>query len=672
MPCTGAASESLDLNIPPLRRPVTAAVSFNGTTMPMTIRFQLVCISLAIVSASVAAGEEIVFPSDAGVVDVTRQPYGAVPNDGHDDAPAIQRALNKHVSGNHIFYFPKGVYDIGDSLLNRPDGDPLGNSRACLELRGKAKRNIFVGQSETGTVLRLMNNVTEEFSGGVVWFGSRPAQRFRNGMRHLTISVGLGHPQATGVMFNASNQGGLRHVTIRSDDPDGAGATGLDLGHTDEVGPLLVQHLTVLGFNRGIRCAFQTASQTFEHITLRGQREYGWTNGFSQAIFIRQLDYAGPVTAIRNGPTLRGDPGQSKLLLIDAKLQWTGTGEAPPAIRNQKACFLRNISAEGFRAVVTRELDHGRGNSTVRESPITQFIANGAEDRRRGGPFHLFPSSPTSLNVPIEEPPNVPWEQNLKNWRGPQHFAIGRSGFPDDEFDDTPSIQAAIDSGATTVYLPRGTWRVQGQLVLRNRVRHFLGCEARLNPVRDQSATVVVADGDEQTVLVEGLESGGVNFTHRSKRTLHLRHLLGGRYRTSRDRAPGKLFLTDVTLGPLTVASGQRVWARQLNIEGDTTHESDSEAKVFNHGGTAWILGMKTEDAGTVIKTVGGGRTELLGHLHVGDTGPQPRFVTVDSAFSAAVVAGSSFLVSAVETRNGKTLEAPNFDRADLYVAFPK
>src|SRR6056297_723271 len=26
MPCTGAASESLDLNIPPLRRPVTAAV----------------------------------------------------------------------------------------------------------------------------------------------------------------------------------------------------------------------------------------------------------------------------------------------------------------------------------------------------------------------------------------------------------------------------------------------------------------------------------------------------------------------------------------------------------------------------------------------------------------------------------------------------------------------
>src|SRR6056297_623326 len=30
MPCTGAASESLDLNIPPLRRPVTAAVMSLG------------------------------------------------------------------------------------------------------------------------------------------------------------------------------------------------------------------------------------------------------------------------------------------------------------------------------------------------------------------------------------------------------------------------------------------------------------------------------------------------------------------------------------------------------------------------------------------------------------------------------------------------------------------
>ena len=617
---------------------------------------------------SVAAGERIVFPADAGVVDVTAQPYGAIPDDGLDDAPAIQLALNEHVSGNHIIYFPSGVYDIGTSLLNLPDGDPLRNTRACIELRGSMKRNVFVGENETGTVLRLMDEVPADFSKAVIWFGSRPAQRFRNGMRNLTVSIGGGHPQATGVMFNASNQGGLRHVTIRSDDSEWRGAVGLDLAHTDEIGPLLVQHVSIDGFDRGIRCAYQTASQTFEHISLKNQREYGWTNGSSQAIFIRGLQFSGPATAVRNGPTFRGDPGQSKLLLVDANLSYMGSGPAPAAIQNQKACFLRNVTVTGFSATVTRELDHGRGNPKVTESSIREFIANGSEPGRRGGPFNLFPSSPTSLNLPVEEPPIVTWEQDLGLWKGPHHFATGQSGRQDDEFDDTPAIQAAIDSGATTVYLPRGTWRIAGELVLRKRVRHFLGCEARLSPIEGGSATVVLSDGDADSLLIEGLEAGGIRFEHRSRRTMHLRHLLGGRYVATQGAPTGNLFLTDVTLGPLTVAPGQKVWARQLNIEGDTTKESGFEAKVFNDGATIWILGMKTEDQGTVIKTVRGGKTELLGHLHVGQTGTAPRFVTIDSSFSAAIVAGSSFPVSAVETRDGQTLEAPHFNLADLYV----
>ncbi len=615
-----------------------------------------------------ASAENIVYPADAGVIDVTRPPYRAVPDDGRDDTAAIQRALSDHISGNHVFYFPNGQYDISDALMNLPEGDPLRNTRACLELRGKAKRSIFVGQSERRAVLRLSDSVPAEFDGAVIWFGRSPAQRFRNAMRHLTVSIGTGHPKASGVMFNASNQGGIRRVTIRSDDHEGRGAVGLHLAHTDEIGPLLVQHLTVEGFDRGIRCAFQTASQTFEHITLRGQREYGWTNGFSQSIFVRRLDFEGPVTAVRNGPTTRGDPGQSRLLLIDADLRFTGRGDPPAAVRNQKAAFLRDVSARGFSAVVSNELDHGRGNPTVRESPLVEFLANGSEPGRKGGPFMLFSSPPRSLSLPVQEPPDVPWNERLENWRGPQHYPQGQSGKADDPWDDSPSIQAAIDSGATTVYLPCGTWRIQGELILRGRVRHFVGCEARLNPVEGRKATVVLAQGAAPAVLVEGLEPGGVVFTHRSQRILHLRHLLGGRYLAPESGPAGKVFLTDVTSGPITVGRGQRLWARQLDIEGDTTQDPTSQAKVLNQGGVAWILGMKTEDEGTVIKTIGGGRTELLGHLHVGGSGSEPRFVTVDSSFSAALV-GSGFALSAVETRGGQTRQAADFDRADLYVA---
>jgi len=627
------------------------------------------CVLFCIAVTTITADENIVYPDDSGVIDVTRPPYNAFPDDGLDDAPAIQRALNDHVSGNHVLYFPNGVYDIGNSLIQRPDHDPLKTTHACLELRGSTKRNIFVGQSEAGAILRLADDVPDDFSGAVIWFGARPAQRFRNAMRYLTVSVGSGHPHATGVMFNASNQGGLRRVTIRSEDPSGAGAVGLDMAHTDEVGPLLVQNLTVKGFDRGICCAFQTASQTFEHVILRGQREYGWTNGFSQAIFIRGLDFEGTVTAVRNGPTRRGDPGQSNFLLVDARLRYVGNVAPPAAIRNQKVCFLRNLQAEGFSPVVSRELDHGRGNPTVKDGPIAEFIANGSNAGRKGGPFTLFPSPPHSLNLSIKEAPFVPWEPDAGRWRGPHHYPIGDAGQPNDEFDDTAAVQAAIDSGASTVYLPRGTWRIQGELVLRNSVQHFLGCEAWLRPVEGKSATIVLGNGSEDVVLIEGLEVGGIEFTHRSQRTLHLRHIRGGRYSAPQDSTPGELFLTDATIGPLTVSQGQHVWARQLNIEGDTTKESRIEAKVFNNGGHVWILGMKTEDAGTVVKTIGGGKSDLLGHLHVGATGDAPRFVTVDSSFSVAVAIGSGFPLIAVETRNGVTRQAASFDAADLYVA---
>jgi len=603
------------------------------------------------------------FPDDSGVIDVTQPPYGAIPGDNQDDTAAIQKALEEHPTNNHVFYFPNGVYDISDTLIQSG-----ANQHACLELRGSLKRNIFIGETENGAVLRLMDSTSPEFSGGVIWFGPSPAQRFRNAMRNLTVSIGTGHPKASAVLFNASNQGGLRNVTLRSEDPEGVGAIGLHMAYTDEIGPLFVQHLTVEGFDRGIRTAWQTASQTFEHITLRNQREYGWTNGFSQAVFARGLNFEGPVTAVRSGPTVPGDPGQAKLLLIDAHLRYTGKrSDAPAAVRNQKAAFLRNIETDGFKYVVTRELDHYRGNPTVEKGPLEEFIANGAEDKRRGPPFKLFEdSADRSLNLPIEETPKVPWDQNPSNWAGPHQFG----GKPDDAEDDTRAFQRAIDSGATTVYLPRGTWRITGELILRGKVRHLVGCEARFNPVEGETATVVLGEGEAPAVLVEGLEAGRMRFTHGSERTLHLRHLLGGGYEAPEAGPFGKVFLTDVTFAPVTIAPGQHLWARQLNVEGNTTDHPDHEAKLYNNGGTAWILGMKTEDAGTVIKTVNGGKTELLGQMHVGGSGEAPRFVTVDSSFSAALVTGSPFPIAAAETRNGETRQTENFNLADLYSAW--
>jgi len=115
----------------------------------------------------------------------------------------------------------------------------------------------------------------------------------------------------------------------------------------------------------------------------------------------------------------------------------------------------------------------------------------------------------------------------------------------------------------------------------------------------------------------------------------------------------GDLFLEDVCCGELRI-KGQRVWARQLNIEAPTT-------KIVNDGGRLWVLGYKTEREGTLIETRGGGRSEVLGGFcyATGNTKTTPMF-TIDNASLSVTIGEASFnnrpfqqIVR--ETREGET-----------------
>lgn len=64
------------------------------------------CSNLSLASEGV---EGIRFPGDSGIVDVTKPPYNATPNDDRDDTQAIQKALDDNPSGNKIIYLPKGL-----------------------------------------------------------------------------------------------------------------------------------------------------------------------------------------------------------------------------------------------------------------------------------------------------------------------------------------------------------------------------------------------------------------------------------------------------------------------------------------------------------------------------------------------------------------------------------
>lgn len=571
----------------------------------------------------------IIFPVDAGVFNVLD--FGAIPNDDQDDTAAIQRALNQEANGNRIIYLPDGEYLVS-SRLDWPTGTQGGFEH---------KRTILQGESRDGTSIKLIDN-TPGYQDpanpqAVVWTGTAPAQRFRNAIRDLTINTGSQNPGAIGIQFIANNQGGIRNVKIVSE--DGQGVVGLDMKYTNEIGPLLVKGLQVNGFDYGIQTYWNTASVTFEDIQLENQNILGWEN-FGQTLFIRGLKSTNAVTALKN---LENNPGL--IMMVDSELMGVGDAATQPAILNQRSMFLRNITTSGYAMSVSHQ-DKGRGNSPGLTTPsIGEWLSHG------NAPLSLFEVPGHSLNLPIQNTPVLPWN-DLSEWVSPLEFG----GQPNDGLDDSIAIQAAIDSGASTVYLPNGVWNIENNLEIRANVSRFLGTEARLI---GNDVTIHFDEGIQPIVQIERLDiSGTVDINHDASRTLVLSSIsTDGRYFNT---GTGDLFIDDMVGGPFRFTN-QNVWARQLNQETNTQITSD-EAKIINDGGNLWVLGLKTERAGTIIKTLNGGKTEVLGGFIFSTEGEKidPAFVNEESSLSLAGVRemnfnGNRFQTWVSETRNGET-----------------
>lgn len=98
----------------------------------------------------------------------------------------------------------------------------------------------------------------------------------------------------------------------------------------------------------------------------------------------------------------------------------------------------------------------------------------------------------------------------------------------------------------------------------------------------------------------------------------------------------------------------QVVFARQLNIENEGAH-------FLNDGGTAWMLGYKTERGGTLADTRRGGRTEILGGFSYTTTAGKlaPMFLndnaSVFTFFSEVCYSGDPFETLIRETRGAET-----------------
>ncbi|MCY3018166.1 MAG: glycosyl hydrolase family 28-related protein, partial [Planctomycetota bacterium] len=363
--------------------------------------------------APIAGAENCVFPSDAGVVDVTKPPYNAKGDGVADDTAAIQKAFDDHPSKGAIIYLPNGVYLVSDTLRWGGKLD-------------QQKRTVLWGQSRSGAVIKLRDNCPgferPRRPRGVIYTGKAPAQRFGNEIHNVTVDTGCGNPGACGIQFIANNQGGVYDVTVVSG--DGYGAIGFDMGYTDEQGPCLVKNLKVIGFDIGVHTATSVASETLEHIVVEQQNKYGMRND-GQPCTVRDLQSFNEVPAFRAGSGFN--------VLLDCEFRGVGQAVNQPAMVNDGAMVARNIKTTGYK--IALENHAGDGPKEITGPNVDLFLSK--------PPASLLGGPGKPMNLPVKETPSVPWD-DPKDWVAPQKFGAK----PDSKQDASSALQQAIDSGA--------------------------------------------------------------------------------------------------------------------------------------------------------------------------------------------------------------------------------
>jgi hypothetical protein len=592
-----------------------------------------------------------IFPSLSemlgGVINV--KDYGAKGDGVTDDTQAFKKALSRDEIANQgkIIYVPNGIYLVSDTI-EWPKGFHSGLYY---------KRTTLLGESQKGTIIKLKDNnstFSQEKEKPIIDTNHNRANGFRNTVENLTIDTGRGNQNAIGIRFNSNNGGGIFNVSIISG--DGKGSHGLDLTGV-ELGPLLIKNVYVKGFDRGILVGGgKTNSVHMENIVLKGQNELG-IEQYMQVLTIRNLKSYNKV------PVIKVRDHSATLVLIGAELDGTNSGNLTAIETKYREYFGSTLGEKKTINVFLLDVKQKDYQNTAQvyncDTGEIQTLKGNIVEWSCGEPLRGFSKQTTTLRLPVKETPY--FEHDLNN------IAVVRGNSGSD-------IQAAIDTlGVKTVFLPNGTYQVDRPILIRGSVKKIIGMRAFFS---DESIDPMfrLEDGDEPIIWLERFEKASVE--HSSKRTLVIAHSELKSY-SNRGVGTGDVFFEDIVSGLIKIHN-QNAWARSLNVEATPP---DSEAKILNDGGLLWILGLKTENPGTIIETKNNSSTEVLGgfiyiNQSIPDTNPpQAQYINEESKMS---ILTHSFLPTATvypvfvrEIKDGIVNDLVNPDRRDGGRLFP-
>lgn len=567
------------------------------------------------------ASTKAILPRDSGCLDA-KEHFGAAGDGRTDDTAALNAAFAHLASKVPLAYntlvIPEGTYLVSGMLhcSRFIDVKGAGPDKTIIRLQD----GTFTDPANPQPVLRMSS--TRGAPGSHKGVNGSSISLYLDG---VTIDTGKGNPGAKGLEYHSNNIGRLENVVIRSG--DGGGVTGLDLTHHD-VGPALVKHVTVAGFDLGAAIRYQEYSMTFEHLTLRGQRVAGIRNQ-GNILAIRGL------TSENRVPAILAEGANSMVTLLDSSL----TGGAPdqPAIKSDGALYCLRVKTGGYAHAVAKRTLVSQKPAEWKESTITgpdldEFIGD--------QPVTGHGNTKGALKLPIEDTPPAP-AVPVSEWVSVLKFADHMT----DPEDAAPMLQAAFDSGARVVYLPRGPqYRCKSAVHLR-KVERVYGMENSISwhpsvwksgEKRDQTdeagapPPLLIFDEPDakRTIWLERFSSGHLH--HASPATLVLKSCGTARYTNT--SGCGKLFLEDLGGSDWRFEHPQRVWVRQWNPE---SHQSGP--CILNRGATLWCLGFKTEYESSKLWAEAGAQTEILGAFiyPLGKIPPdRPIFKNTDSRMS--------------------------------------
>jgi len=560
---------------------------------------------LLLFSSHALSAEEIVYPLDVGIIDVTKQPWN-FDNTGVEDITGDLQSLidqtipNKFPNGGggyRIIYFPDGTYRLSDTVIGH-----------YLNFGAAGGGIIIQGQSRDGVVLRLDDNAAgfDNPDQPKVLLnymeGNSTNNAFMNMLENLTIDVGSGNPGAVAVRFHANNTGAVRKVKLISSDPAKAGAAGLEAVKRTN-GPWMIRGLEVDGFDYGLNVGNAGDSRhviSIQDLVLRDQKVAGVA---LDSLILNFLN----CHSSNSVPFLIEESENSLVNLIDCELI-SPEGSQGSAILSNSAVYLREITQAGYATVVS----DGNGPLLAAINPDEEWYSH---------PRNALweETSTSSLNLPIEQAPELPWPADPADW------SVVPS--PNGE-DDTEAVREALHDGPKMVIFQPGTYRISETLRIPPHVERIACQWARFNLNRDlddgTSPLFEWGPSDHPVVLIERLRTnfGQLNpnplILNAGTGTLVLRdifYVTGALYRGEPTR--GKVFMENIhglpgnqdnyLSVPSTVIRGQEVWAYQWNPE-----------QLFPHavvdGGQFFMFGGKTgETRGPIVDARNHAFAELFG-----------------------------------------------------------